>query len=272
MTADKQRVLFSGYGVRMIDDLMGHISDNFRAEKCEARESEFEKAVKNFRPHVIVVCLQDEQRDDMRTYNILLHESEYVNQQVLVIGKDEDCELFKKKVVLKYCSILERPVKMVAFVPTLAKMAKDSLALMKWDEPNEVGEEKMEIKAPVGRRQSILVVDDDIRMLNVIKMYLEDLYDVTVVPSGKLALKFLEKRHADLVLLDYMMPEMNGTQVLEQIRTNSTHSNVPVLFLTGVSDKDLVVKSLKFNPNGYLLKPVTLEALLERVTEILLGL
>lgn len=121
-------------------------------------------------------------------------------------------------------------------------------------------------------RMSVLVVDDDVRMLNVIKLYLQELYDVIVVPSGKLAIKYLAKKHADLVLLDYMMPEMDGPAVLHLIRDQSNCPNIPVLFLTGVSDKNRVLRGLEFRPDGYLLKPVTRMNLLERVTEILLGI
>lgn len=121
-------------------------------------------------------------------------------------------------------------------------------------------------------RQRVLVVDDDVRMLNVIKLYLQDLYDITVVPTGKLAIKFLSQKKADMVLLDYMMPEMDGPAVLKQIREELDCSDIPVLFLTGVADKEMVLKGLEHGPNGYLLKPITRMALLERVTEILLDL
>lgn len=121
-------------------------------------------------------------------------------------------------------------------------------------------------------RATILVVDDDVRMLNMAKLCLQDLYDVVVVPSGKLALKYLSKKSADLVLLDYMMPEEDGPMVLRQIRQNSPQPDIPVLFLTGVDDREMVLRGLEFHPKGYMLKPVTREMLIAKVTEILLGL
>lgn len=121
-------------------------------------------------------------------------------------------------------------------------------------------------------RATILVVDDDVQMLNMAKLCLQELYDVVVVPSGKLALKYLSKKSADLVLLDYMMPEEDGPTVLRQIRQNSPQPDIPVLFLTGVDDKNMVLRGLEFHPKGYMLKPVTREMLVTKVTEILLGL
>lgn len=127
-------------------------------------------------------------------------------------------------------------------------------------------------KLTESERKSVLVVDDDVRMLNAIKMHLQSMYDVTIVPSGKLALKFLEKKNADLVLLDYMMPEQNGVEVLREIRENSPCPDVPVIFLTGVSERDKVMMGLELRPDGYLLKPVEPSVLLEKVTEVILGL
>lgn len=274
----RPRVLFTGCGVRMIDNLAKHVSNDFEPEKCPAGEDDFGAALKRFSPHMVVICLQDEYSKDLNTYYILEDDPLYKNMPLLVIGRDEDCELFRKKIHIDHAIILGRPLNMDLFLPTLEKMAEDALAIEQEEEEIEESskaeqnlEEKIQ-RTKNEERKSILVVDDDVRMLNVIKLYLEDLYDVTVVPSGKLALKFLEKKHADLVLLDYLMPEMDGPKVLEQMRTSSFATSVPVLFLTGVNDKDMVMKTLDLNPNGYLLKPASREIILERVTEILLGL
>lgn len=277
----KVRVLFTGNGVRMIDNLVKHISSPFESEKCPASEDAFTRSLIQQQPHIIVICLQDEYPKDLETYYILEDDSRYTNIQVLVIGRDEDCELFRKKITVPNAVIMGRPLNMDLFLPTLEKMADDAISAQAQEEEKQEQEEKQELNALENKiqsdanangRKSILVVDDDVRMLNTIKLYLDDMYDVTVVPSGKLALKFLSKKHADLVLLDYLMPEMDGPQVLEGIRTTCPNPDVPVLFLTGVNDKDMVMKTLDFNPNGYLLKPVTRELLIERVTEILLGL
>ncbi len=282
-TQDVQaRVLFTGRGVRMIENLMDQVAGKYVPDRCHVNETEFRQKLERFHPHVVVICLQNEFHEDRETYYVLKDKAEYRHLPVLVLGRDEDCALFHDKIRLHNEVVLERPLNMDVFMETLREMADQSIA---HDEEQKKREEQMESKPvdetkpaqpatenPSNQRKSILVVDDDVRMLNVIKLYLQELYDVTVVPNGKLALKFLEKKHADMVLLDYLMPEMSGPQVLEQIRTGLRNPDVPVLFLTGVSDKDMVIQSLRFSPSGYLLKPVTRETLLERVTEILLDL
>lgn len=111
-------------------------------------------------------------------------------------------------------------------------------------------------------RKHVLVVDDDVRMLRLIKKYLEADYDVATAVNGKVALKFLETRHTDLILLDYEMPLEDGPSVLEKIRQNSEHKNLPVIFLTGVSSKEKIQEVLQLRPQGYLLKPINRQKLL----------
>lgn len=120
-----------------------------------------------------------------------------------------------------------------------------------------------------GEKRSILVVDDDEVTRDIMKSYLQKLYKVTSVSSGALAMEYLSKQSVDLVLLDYMMPDMDGPSVFRQIRSEFPLLHVPIIFLTGVSDKDLVIRGLSLHPKDYLLKPVSRTALLERVGKVM---
>ena len=74
--------------------------------------------------------------------------------------------------------------------------------------------------------------------------------------NGKLALKFLEKKITDLILLDYEMPGMKGPEVFRTLKRNPELSDIPVVFLTGVGELSKVQEVLEMKPQGYLLKPV----------------
>lgn len=115
----------------------------------------------------------------------------------------------------------------------------------------------------------VLVVDDDIKVLKMLQEILKVDYRVSVAPNGRLALKFLERHGTDLILLDYMMPGMNGNEVLEEIRVNPVFSDTPVFFLTGVADRDKVKECLRLRPKGYMLKPVKRDELLAKLRTIL---
>lgn len=118
-------------------------------------------------------------------------------------------------------------------------------------------------------KKHILVIDDDARMLKVIKLHLHEKYDVATAISGKIALKFLETKHTDLILLDYAMPDENGLVVLEKLRANPSTKNIPVIFLTGITDRKKIQEALVMKPQGYLLKPINRKRLLAAIQNIL---
>lgn len=274
----KTRVLFAGLGSRVIGELMEKISDEYETERCVGRSTEFLVAITKFQPHAVVICMQNELIQELNAYYPLAENDEYANLPVIITGKENECETFKGKILIQNLTVMERPLNVELFITKLDMLTKDVTAgeLPRQAEVEQV-EQVEEAPRPIEvasveaeiERKSVLVVDDNVLMLNTIKSQLHDLYDVTVVPNGKLALKFLAKKHADLVLLDYLMPDMDGPEVLTEIRKDS---DVPVLFLTGVSDRSMVMKSLELKPSGYLLKPISKEDLIERVTEVMLGL
>lgn len=116
-------------------------------------------------------------------------------------------------------------------------------------------------------RKHILIIDDDLNMLKILRYYLQDTYKVTVVNSGKVAVDFLLKYTPDLILLDYMMPMFNGAAVLKIIKSREATRDIPVYFLTGQTDKDTVMECLSLKPAGYIVKPVAKEALLAKMEE-----
>ena len=119
------------------------------------------------------------------------------------------------------------------------------------------------------RRKHVLIVDDDSSVLKLIKGYLSEKYDVATAISGKVAMKFLETRKTDLVLLDYEMPVENGPAVLSKIRSDANLKNLPVVFLTGVTAKEKIQEVLAMKPQGYLLKPIDAERLDATIDSIL---
>jgi len=116
---------------------------------------------------------------------------------------------------------------------------------------------------------SILLVDDNPKYLaDALPMYG---YDVTVVTNGIDALKELgkEDKHFDLVLLDVMMPQMNGWDTLKAIRSNKEHQYLPVIMITAVNEDQKIVSGLKIGADDYIVKPFILPNLLARMEAIL---
>ena len=94
--------------------------------------------------------------------------------------------------------------------------------------------------------KKILVIDDNSINLKLADMLLRshEGWKPVPVPSGKRAMMFLERNKADLILLDFMMPEEDGFQVLAKLRANPATADIPVVFLTGVEDAQ-TIESIK---------------------------
>ena len=115
----------------------------------------------------------------------------------------------------------------------------------------------------------VLIVDDDARMLRLLKMYLDGVYEVFPIRGGREAVEFLESQTPDVILLDYLMPGLDGVHTLELIRRIETAKNIPVIFLTGVTEKDKMQECMEYNPYGYLVKPVAREELISMINSAL---
>jgi DNA-binding NarL/FixJ family response regulator len=118
----------------------------------------------------------------------------------------------------------------------------------------------------------ILLVDDNPKYLQeALPMYG---YDVSVATDGVQALKMMAKigtkdHSYDLILLDVMMPNMNGWDTLKSIRSNERTKHVPIIMLTAVNEEQKMVSGLKFGADDYVVKPFVLPNLLARIEAVL---
>jgi len=116
----------------------------------------------------------------------------------------------------------------------------------------------------------ILAVDDDPEVLGTLERVLQrENFDVKAVNSGKKALAYLETAQPDLVILDIIMPEMDGIVVCRHIRQDSRFTALPVLFLTAKGSTDDIVDGLDAGADDYVVKPFELAELRARVHALL---
>lgn len=83
-------------------------------------------------------------------------------------------------------------------------------------------------------KQTILIVDDTHANLDVLKGMLGNDYEIKAATNGKIALKIAATQAPDLILLDIMMPEIDGYEVCRQLKANSNTFNIPVIFITAI--------------------------------------
>lgn len=101
-------------------------------------------------------------------------------------------------------------------------------------------------------------------------MLAED-FEVAFATDGMMAIEKAKKWTPDLILLDYEMPKMDGRETLEEMRKDEELKNIPVVFLTGVADKESIAAVLKLKPQGYLLKPIEQTRMMETIQTVLEG-
>ena len=114
-------------------------------------------------------------------------------------------------------------------------------------------------------KKTVLIVDDTETNIDILLELLGDKYDVMVSLDGKNALEIAQKDDIDLILLDIMMPEMDGYEVCKRLKENKSTSAIPVVFITAKIDEDSIEKAYEIGGVDYISKPFKPRELLARV-------
>ncbi|MCD4685015.1 MAG: response regulator [Anaerolineae bacterium] len=118
--------------------------------------------------------------------------------------------------------------------------------------------------------ERILIIDDDALMCDLLRMALQrEEYETHEAYSGQTALEYLATNTVDLILLDVMMADLNGFEVVRRLQADDRLKAIPVVFLTARVDAISQKTGLDAGAVEYLTKPITPEALVERVRAIL---
>ncbi len=118
------------------------------------------------------------------------------------------------------------------------------------------------------KRKKILIVDDEETVLLIFKTHLNAAgYEVVTASSGKAGLASMEKENPDLVLLDVMMPEMNGFAVCRKIRENPAWKRLPIVMVTGLHGETDAQEGKISGATDFVTKPVNYDDLKKRVTK-----
>jgi PleD family two-component response regulator len=112
----------------------------------------------------------------------------------------------------------------------------------------------------------ILVVEDDFDISNMLRIYFSAQgYEVQVAPRGGDALSMTRKQLPNLIMLDIMLPDMNGYDVCRELRTTTRTSHIPIIFLTQKDERSDKIKGLELGADDYVVKPFDIELLRLRV-------
>lgn len=119
-------------------------------------------------------------------------------------------------------------------------------------------------------QSKILVVDDSPTIVEVIKTMLEGAgYEIITAADGLEALNIARKEKPDLIVLDIMLPKMQGYQVCRLLKFDENYQNIPILMLTAKTEESAKMTGLKTGADEYLTKPVKSDELLNVIRELL---
>lgn len=299
----KYKLLLVGKNKGLINDFFMQMDTFFDCLTSSMRFSDLLGHLKYFNPHAVVFCMNAENRDDIIAVINLHNQLERTKIPLVLICDSDDYNLFSRLSSTKEELLLVKPISLITIQEKLLsylnkyaledKQAYESIESSSTDSENtfylisqlekaldlpyseSVSESQSDAEDVLSDSQAsdgpkrIMIIDDSPGMLKAIKEQLGSDYEVATAISGKIALKYLQNKTVDLILLDYAMPEEDGPAVFEKLLANPKTADIPVIFLTGINDSAMIQKALSLKPKGYMLKPVDKETLLTKVHDIL---
>lgn len=290
----KYRVLLMGNNKMVINEFFTYMDFSFECFSTSDRYDDVINHVKYIHPDALIYCLYGENPDDLKRFVNVERKIAEERIPIVIVGDAEECDQFERIAPTMEVNIFRRPLSSQRLEEAIIKLLKEKRpesvrekrsvtvteSTLKTEDVMRVAEELLaqlakeeekekKLREAAEKKKHILVVDDDSSVLKLMKSYLVERYDVATAISGKIALKFLEAKKTDMVLLDYEMPEENGAEVLAKIRENPATQNLPVVFLTGVTDRKKIMEVLAMKPQGYLTKPIDMEKLSSTIKGVL---
>ncbi len=268
---EKYKILLTGKNNTALDDFFMQMYEKFDSLSTSARYEDIVNHLKFFRPDIFVYCMSGENSGDISKIISIKKQLQKEKIPFAALGSEEECNSFTQYAINVADLVLVKPITAKAIESRIADYLQEQQYLSEKETRTEAERltREEEHRAEAVRKKHILVVDDDPFMLKIIKEHLRDGFDVATAVSGKIALKFLEKKKTNLILLDYAMPGEDGPAVLEKLHANDATKDIPVIFLTGITERDKIQKALVQKPQGYLLKPVDHDKLLEKISELI---
>ena len=280
----RYKVLLVGNNKATIEDMFLHANNILECQSTSSRFDDIVCHLKYFQPHVLVYCMHNETREIISQLVTIKHTKLERKTPFFLVATQEDSDEMRRLSADFADVSLIKPITALQIADKITEYIKRNLSIRE-EEPKPAEpvlsaehQKTQELlddidslfgAAPAASRKHILVVDDDFRMLKLIKRYLDDTYDIATAINGKVALKFLETKMTNLILLDYEMPGENGPAILEKLRANPSTSSIPVIFLTGINDRKKIQQVLALKPQGYLLKPIDHDKLVEAIENTL---
>lgn len=267
----KNKILISGSNPTLLKDFfLTQHDDNICLSTSEYWE-DVKGHIQAWQPDAYVCLIEDKNSLQLSILKNIDESLNMRNTNVVIITNEDFYPYFSGGLYDNVELVLCKPLTINEIFRNISEMLrkKENERLLEEQKQQETAAKEVPEKDP-DRVRNILVVDDDKNVLKLLKTALDGKYNVSTMITGKMAEKFLESRSCDLILLDYEMPVENGPEVFRKIKEIETAKDIPIVFLTGVAEKEKIAEVLRLKPQGYLLKPIDMEKLLEVIENTIL--
>ena len=256
------KIVFIGKFNLVFQGMNKHLTQYYDVQVCSDNYNMVKSLLETKRPDLIIVSLIELDVKDRGIFGEL--KNNYSSTPVLCIGTEKEQQCFTEYFELANFNVLTRPVSNEKISEVVNRLFQYGVDCGQTNDDSQTQKE-----AKKGRRKRILLVDDNPMQLRTLNGMLKHEYDVQMATSGIKALVAMEKELPDVIFLDYEMPEYDGKMTLEMIRKIEKAKDIPVVFLTGVKDKEHIEAVLKLKPEGYLLKPASADMIYDMLNKIL---
>lgn len=122
---------------------------------------------------------------------------------------------------------------------------------------------------PTDENLTVAVIDDDEYTIQLLNIMLNDEYNVLSSETASSGLNLVQEHDIDLILLDWMMPRIDGLSLLNTLKQNETTRDIPVIFISGVAERDSFERAMSYGAADYIRKPFRKEEILRKVSSVL---
>ncbi len=252
-----KKILLIGDYNNTLDVIYKALENSYNVQLCRADYAEVDNLLKMINPHLVLISFYGVSQFDKNIFELIKNTKTKI--PTIYVGTQNECknylDVYNEKDEFYF---IERPTTQ----KNIYKKCCELLAL------SDGGKKEKGKEALSANKKKILVVDDSGVFLRAAKSILEPKYETILAKSGEKALSIVESGKIDLILLDYEMSGMDGRETLIKLREKESTANIPVVFLTAVSDRSNILEVLKLQPQGYILKPIDEEKLENKIKEV----
>lgn len=251
-----KKIFLIGKFNAVFQDINTYLGKYFQMQVCVDNLEMVRGMLKLNQPDLVIISLIGLDKESGRIFSELRFN--HVHTPVICIGTETEQADFGEYFRTKQFHALKRPASNAKILEQISELLQ-----LNYDEESQMVTEKKSGK------KCILLVDDNALQLRTMNEMLRNKYDVQLATSGMKALTQIGKRVPDVIFLDYEMPVCDGKMTLQMIRELEEAKDIPVVFLTGVNEKEHIKAVLGLHPAGYLLKPASVETIYQTLNKIL---